>query len=84
MTQAQRSSGIPTPPLSYLAQKSTRKSRANAKSLLSGAVMKNHSRSSNASPYSAMLCILLLLATGVAVKTGAAVHQGPDYLAQNR
>jgi hypothetical protein len=46
--------------------------------------MKNHYRGSDASPYSAMLCILLLLATGVAVKTGAAVHQGPAYLAQNR
>ena len=46
--------------------------------------MKNHSRDSDASPYSAMLCLLLLLATGVAVKTGAAVHQNPDYLALNR
>jgi hypothetical protein len=36
--------------------------------------MNDHSQHENASPYSALLCILLLLATGIAVKTGAAIQ----------
>lgn len=40
----------------------------------SGAVMNDHSDNKTESPYSALRCILLLLATGIAVKTGAALH----------
>ena len=36
--------------------------------------MNNHSDQKTESPYSAMRCILLLLATGIVVKTGAALH----------
>jgi hypothetical protein len=36
--------------------------------------MSDHSERDNASPYSPVLCILLLLMTGIAVKTGAAIH----------
>jgi len=39
-----------------------------------GVVMKKHPQTGEPSPYSAPLCLLLLLATGLAVKTGAAVH----------
>jgi hypothetical protein len=39
-----------------------------------GAAMSDQSQSGNSRPYSPMLCILLLLATGVAVKFGAAIH----------
>jgi hypothetical protein len=36
--------------------------------------MKNHSQSDNAKPYSPLLCILLLLMAGIAVKIEAATH----------
>jgi hypothetical protein len=37
--------------------------------------MKDHSQGDNtADPYSPLLCILLLLATGIVVKIGAGVH----------
>ena len=36
--------------------------------------MSNHSQSYDHSHYSALRCILLLLVTGIVVKTGAAVH----------
>ena len=36
--------------------------------------MNEHSEKHSASPYSALMCILMLLGTGVAVKIGAAVH----------
>jgi hypothetical protein len=45
--------------------------------------MDHRSQGNNANPYSPLLCILLLLGTGVAVKVGAAVHQGSSYLALN-
>jgi hypothetical protein len=36
--------------------------------------MKDHSQSDNENPYSPLLCVLLLLLAGIAVKTGAAIH----------
>ena len=36
--------------------------------------MTDHSDNKTESPYSALRCILLLLAIGIAVKTGAALH----------
>jgi hypothetical protein len=36
--------------------------------------MDNHSERSGESPYSTLGCILLLLGTGIVVKTGAAIH----------
>ncbi len=39
-----------------------------------GAVMDNQSQRRSESPYSMLGCILLLLGTGIAVKTGAALH----------
>ncbi len=36
--------------------------------------MNDHSQSHNSKPYSPLLCILLLLATGIAVKTDAATQ----------
>ena len=36
--------------------------------------MSDHSQSYDHSHYSALRCILLLLVTGIVVKTGAAVH----------
>jgi hypothetical protein len=36
--------------------------------------MNDHSQGDNASPYSALLCILLLLTTGIGVKIGAGIH----------
>jgi hypothetical protein len=41
---------------------------------ISGAIMNDHSDNKAESPYSALRCILLLLATGIVVKTGAAFH----------
>jgi len=41
---------------------------------VSGAVMNDQSDKKAESPYSALSCILLLLATGILVKTGAALH----------
>jgi hypothetical protein len=41
---------------------------------LSGAVMNDHSDRQIESPYSTVRCILLLLATGIVVKTAAALH----------
>ena len=51
-------------------------SRAHANSSHFGAVMKDESQRDNGSPYSPLMCILLLLATGVAVKSGAATQLG--------
>ena len=59
---------------SYFPQKSARNSRADAKFSQFGAVMKDHSQEDNASPYSPLMCIVLLLVTGVAVKIGAVIH----------
>jgi hypothetical protein len=59
---------------SYFSQKSARNSRADARFSQFGAVMKDHSQEDNATPYSPLLCIVLLLAVGVAVKIGAAIH----------
>jgi hypothetical protein len=39
-----------------------------------GAVMKDHSQSDNENPYSPLMCVLLLLVAGIAVKTGAAIQ----------
>jgi hypothetical protein len=39
-----------------------------------GAVMNDHYQSDNSRPYSPVLCVLLLLTTGIAVKIGAAIH----------
>jgi hypothetical protein len=36
--------------------------------------MNDQSRRGEASPYSTLGCILLLLVTGIVVKTGAAIH----------
>jgi len=36
--------------------------------------MNDQSRKTEAGPYSTLGCILLLLATGIAVKTAAAIH----------
>jgi hypothetical protein len=36
--------------------------------------MKDHSPADRGNPYSPLLCILLLLVTGIVVKTGAATH----------
>lgn len=36
--------------------------------------MNEHSDQKTESPYSTLRCILLLLGTGIAVKTGAALH----------
>jgi hypothetical protein len=36
--------------------------------------MNDQSRKTEAGPYSTLACILLPLATGIAVKTGAAMH----------
>jgi hypothetical protein len=55
-----------------LPQELARDPRANMKS--SGAAMNDHSQRDNASPYSALPCVLLLLTTGIAVKLGAAIH----------
>jgi hypothetical protein len=41
-----------------------------------GAVMNDHSQRDNGSSYSPLMCILLLLATGIGVKFGAAVQLG--------
>ncbi len=41
---------------------------------VSGAVMNDQSDKKAEGPYSALRCILLLLATGLLVKTGAALH----------
>ena len=48
--------------------------QASANFQRSGAVMNDHSDKKAESPYSALRCILLLLATGIVVKTGAALH----------
>jgi hypothetical protein len=56
-------------------------SRARANSSQFGAVMKDESQKNNGNPYSPLMCILLLLATGVAVKSGAVTQLGQ--LAQN-
>lgn len=58
----------------YFSQKSARNSRADTKFSQFGAVMKKHSQEDNASPYSPLMCVVLLLATGVAVKIGAAIY----------
>ena len=36
--------------------------------------MKDQSRKTEAGPYSTLACLLLLLATGIGVKTAAAIH----------
>ena len=36
--------------------------------------MNDHSEMNGARPYSALMCVLMLLGTGVAVKIGAALH----------
>jgi|SoimicMinimDraft_17_1059745.scaffolds.fasta_scaffold32276_2 hypothetical protein len=36
--------------------------------------MKDHSEQSPARPYAALLCILMLLGVGFAIKIGAALH----------
>jgi hypothetical protein len=48
--------------------------QASADFQLSGAVINDHSDNKTESPYSTLRCILLLLATGIVVKTGAALH----------
>jgi hypothetical protein len=48
--------------------------RMSVRQFESGAVMNDHSDNKTESPYSTLRCILLLLATGIAVKTGAALH----------
>jgi hypothetical protein len=45
-----------------------------AKAKFFGAVMSDHSEGDSARPYSPLLCILLLLTTGIGVKLGAAIH----------
>ena len=50
--------------------------------------MNDQLHKSEARPYSTLGCILLLLVTGIAVKTGAAIHlcqvaQGSCFLALN-
>jgi hypothetical protein len=47
---------------------------ADGRILQIGAVMNDHSQRDNASPYSALPCLLLLLTTGIGVKFGAAIH----------
>ena len=47
---------------------------ASADFQMPGAVMNDHSDHKAERPYSPLRCILLLLATGIAVKTGAALH----------
>jgi hypothetical protein len=42
--------------------------------LLSSAAMNDLSHKSEVNPYSALRCIVLLLVTGIVVKTGAAIH----------
>jgi hypothetical protein len=73
MTEVSRSSGIPTPPL--IISDAETSPRLAGHPVHFGAVMKDHSQGDNtAHPYSPLMCILLLLATGIVVKIGAGVH----------
>jgi hypothetical protein len=74
MTEVSRSSGIPTLLLIILAAETSPR-LAGWPSCSFGEVMKDHSQGDKtADQYSPLMCILLLLATGIVVKIGAGVH----------
>jgi hypothetical protein len=74
MAPAVFSSGIPIPLRSYVSQEIGPQAATNANSSHSGVIMNGHSQGGGKNRYSPVLCILLLLITGVAVKTSAAIR----------
>jgi hypothetical protein len=75
MKRAHASSGIPTPPPSFLSEEIASQPASDTGIVpILVQVMKDHSQTDDARPYSPLLCFLLLLMTGLAINTGAATQ----------
>jgi len=57
----------------FVREKTARSPRAQSYSFHVGAVMNDQSESGDASPYSALMCILLLLTTGIVCATAGSI-----------
>ena len=75
------SSGILTPPASYVSKQSARKVACVQETLIFSAVMKHYFQGDGGNPYSPLLCVLTLLMVGIFVKLGTATQV--FHLAQN-